>query len=126
VAFFDVKNAEACTCRMCTCEAKKPKGNTSNLTRHLERHHWREYQEYNCLTKLREKEEKRQEQEPERKQPTLSETFKRATSNTANDARVKKFNCLLVNLICVEGLPLSILESAAFKMFVSALDPPCI
>jgi hypothetical protein len=118
-----LKNAEACTCRVCKCEVKKPKGNTSNLTRHLERHHQREYLQYNRLTKLREEEEKRQAQKPKRKQPTLSETFKRATSYTVDDARVKKLNFSLVNLVCEEGLPFSILEFEAFKMFVSALDP---
>ena len=50
--FFDRTNAEACTCHVCKCEVKKPKGNTSNLTRYLERHHQREFQEYNRLTKL--------------------------------------------------------------------------
>lgn len=124
--FFDRTNAEACTCRVCKFEVKKPKGNTSNLTRHLERHHQREYQEYNRLTKLREEEEKQQAQQPKRKQifqPTLSESFKQATPYASNDAKMQKLNGLLVNTICKEGLPLNIVDSKPLQMFVSALDP---
>ena len=123
--FFDRTNAEACTCRVCKCEVKKPKGNTSNLTRHLERHQ-REFQEYNRLTKLREEEDKRQTQQPKRKQifqPTLSESFKQATPYESDDAKVQKLNGLLVNAICKEGLPLNIVDSKPLQMFASALDP---
>jgi len=65
---IDRTNAEACTCRVCMCEVKKPKRDTSNPTRHLERHHQREFQEYNRLTKLREEDDKRQIQQPKLKQ----------------------------------------------------------
>jgi hypothetical protein len=121
--FFNKKDAETCTCHVCKCEVKKPKSNTSNLVRHLERHHKREFQEYQRLQVLHEQEQKQNNEQPKRKQATLQESFQRSSTYAVDDPRVKKLNALLVNLICKEGLPFSLLESEAFKMFVLALDP---
>jgi len=42
---------------------------------------------------------------------------------SGDNQKVARLNSLLVQLVCCEGLPLCLVETEAFKVFVHELDP---
>ncbi len=58
-----------------------------------------------------------------RKQPTISATVSRATPYDGANPKVSRFNKLLVDLVCREGLPFRLVETPSFRAFVRELDP---
>jgi len=53
----------------------------------------------------------------------LTATFARVAPYAEDNPRVERLNKLLVDLICREGLPFSLVDSDAFREFVHELDP---
>ena len=99
--------------------------NTTNLIRHLKACHIKEFEEFSKLASVKadkDKERATSSQTP-LTQLTVTETLKRQQPYSNDNKRRKELNAKVMEFICLDQQPLSVVEDAGFKRLVSCLDP---
>lgn len=130
--FYKVKEEDNkfAVCNVCAKEIHRggslPKNfNTTNLIRHLS-DHGKEYDEYKKLARAKaekaEKEKQRAVQKP-LAQLTVTDSMKRKEPYSNDSKKQKELNTKVMEFICLDHQPLSVVGDAGFKRLVSSLDP---
>ena len=99
--------------------------NTTNLIRHLKACHIKEFEEFTKLASA--KADKDNERATSSQTPltqlTVTETLNRHQPYSNDNKRRKELNAKVMEFICLDQQPLSVVEDAGFKRLVSCLDP---
>ncbi|XP_073700781.1 zinc finger BED domain-containing protein 4-like [Garra rufa] len=123
-SFFKVsdKDVKLAVCNV--CRDKIPRGgskqrhfNTTNMIRHLRTRHTTEYAEYEKLNQLK------PTTSPFLNQPTVSDAFKRREPYSRDSTRWKDITFRIMEFICLDEQPLSVVEDKGFRRLLSCLDP---
>ncbi|CAF1341007.1 unnamed protein product [Didymodactylos carnosus] len=105
-------------CKLCHKVIWHHKGVTSNYSRHGQRHHKNEFEQWS--TSLKQKNDKQND----RKQPKIDEAFNRSTKYGSSHPRQIEITHAIVNDMIIDlGLPLSIIERPAFIRAMNIIDP---
>ena len=123
------KDNKFAVCKVCTKEI--PRGgmlqkhfNTTNLIRHLKVSHIEEYTEFSKLAAAKaEKEKERAATQTPLTQLTVTETYKRQQPYSNDSKKKKELNEKVMEFICLDHQPLSVVEDIGFKRLVNCLDP---
>ena len=129
--FFKVseKDIKLAVCNVCAKDIPRgglvPKHfNTTNLIRHLS-DHAKEYEEYKQLAGAkaeRGKERAAATQKP-LSQLTVADALKRKEPYSSDSKRRKELNALVIEMVCLDEQPLSVVEHRGLKRLCHGLDP---
>ncbi|KAI2655350.1 E3 SUMO-protein ligase ZBED1 [Labeo rohita] len=122
--FFKVsdRDVKLAVCNVCHDEiprggSKQRHFNTTNMIRHLRTHHTTEYAEYEKLN------QPKPTTSPSLNQPTVSDAFKRREPYSRDSTRWKDITFRIMDFICLDEQPLSVVEDKGFRRLLSCLDP---
>lgn len=122
--FFKVsdKNVKLAVCNVCRDEiprggSKQHHFNTTYMIRHLRTRHTTEYAEYEKLN------QPKPTTSPSLNQPTVSDAFKRREPYSRDSMRWKDITFRIMEFICLDEQPLSVVEDKGFRRLLSCLDP---
>lgn len=124
-----VKDHKFAICNVCFKEIPRggtqPKRfNTTNLIRHLKVRHVKEYDEFSKLASHKaEKERDRLATQPPLTQLTVTETLQQQQPYTKNSKKPNEISAKIMEFICLDHHPLSIVEDEGFRRLMSYLDP---
>lgn len=118
--YFTVETPQSKTATCNVCKAVVPRGgtsvatfNTTNVIKHLKKHHSREHADF--LTRGEKEEKSRQE--------SLLESFKKQSKLPADNVKAKGITEKLLNFIVLDDQPLSVVENEGFRSLIEHLQP---
>lgn len=111
--------SKSATCKVCKAAICRGGGsvgsfNTTNLIKHLKRHHVNEYREY---------EESSKEDNTRWRQVSLADSFQKLTKLPADNIKAKGITAKLLNFIVLDDQPLSVVENVGFRDLMEHLQP---
>lgn len=118
--FMEVTTPNTVTCLICKDSFKFSGGSTSNLNKHLRGRHPLEYGE---LKEETANEMVAKASKPSTSQPTLIETVTRTQPYKKDSKAKKEVDELIMEWIVKDLMPLSAVESKAFRKLIKRLDP---
>nr|XP_023657625.1 zinc finger BED domain-containing protein 4-like [Paramormyrops kingsleyae] len=117
--YFSLETPKSKTATCNVCKASVPRGgstvasyNTTNLIKHLQRFHDKEYQEFMLANR-----------EKDTRQQTLVDVFQKRNKFTADNPKAKAITEKLLNFIILDDQPLSVVENVGFSSLLEHLEP---
>lgn len=129
--FYQVseKDSKFAICKVCSKEiprggSQPKKFNTTNLIRHLKVRHAEEYDEFSKLASTKaERERFRLAAQAPLTQLPVTETLQQQQPYSKTSKKPKEISAKIMEFICLDHQPLSIVEDEGFKRHMSYLDP---
>ncbi|KAL7392215.1 hypothetical protein ABVT39_021301 [Epinephelus coioides] len=129
--FYQVseKDSKFAICKVCSKEiprggSQPKKFNTTNLIRHLKVRHAEEYDEFSKLASTKaERERFRLAAQAPLTQLPVTEPLQQQQPYSKTSKKPKEISAKIMEFICLDHQPLSIVEDEGFKRLMSYLDP---
>lgn len=120
--YFARKEGKSNTAVCNLCNASVSRGgsstghyNTTNLIKHLQKHHGKEYEEFLQSTSTKKKSEPRQQ--------SLQETILKREKLPTESKKAKVITEKVIEFILLDDQPLSVVENVGFRRLVEHLEP---
>ncbi len=118
--YFTLETPQSNTATCNVCKAVVPRGgssvttcNTTNLIKHLKKHHIKEHEDF--LARGQKDERSRQE--------SLLESFQKQSKLPPDNVKAKEITEKLLNFIVLDDQPLSVVENEGFRSLIEHLQP---
>ncbi|CAI5678562.1 zinc finger BED domain-containing protein 4-like [Oreochromis niloticus] len=120
--YFKLKDEKSKTAECNLCDASVSRGgsslgnfNTTNMIKHLQKHHAKEYAEFSLASKAKQKSVPYQQ--------TLLENIQRREKFPPESNRAKLITEKIVEFVVLDDQPLSVVENDGFRRLIEHLEP---
>ncbi len=118
--YFTLDTSASSTANCTICKAKVSRGgssvsthNTTNLIKHLQKHHAKEHEEFAQIKRKKD----------ESKQLTLTDAFQRQEKLSNQNPKAVKITEKVLEFIVLDDQPLSVVENTGFRRLMDHLEP---